>query len=140
MDRAEMHLRVAAARVARLATVRADGDAHLVPVCFALDANGETAVSIVDGKPKRSRRLQRLANVRAHPRVSLLVDHYDEDWTQLWWVRIDGTAVVCDDDAPEHARAVDLLVVKYPQYRAHPPSGPVLRIALEQWTGWRGLV
>jgi PPOX class probable F420-dependent enzyme len=138
MDRAEMHLRVGGARVARLATVRADGDAHLVPVCFALDVDGETAVSIVDGKPKRSSRLQRLANVRAHPRVTLLIDHYDEDWSQLWWVRIDGSAVVCEG-GPEHERAVDLLVVKYPQYRAHPPTGPVLRIALERWTGWRAL-
>jgi PPOX class probable F420-dependent enzyme len=135
MNLAEMHARVTAAMVARLATVRADGAPHIVPVCFALDLDERTAVSIVDGKPKRSDRLQRLDNVRAQPRVSLLVDHYDDDWAQLWWVRVDGIAEVCEQGS-EHGRAVGLLTAKYPQYREHLPTGAVLRIALERWTGW----
>jgi PPOX class probable F420-dependent enzyme len=137
MDRAEMYAHVADARVARLATVRADGAPHLVPICFALEPDGETVVSIVDGKPKRSDWLQRLENVRANPAVSLLVDHYDDDWTQLWWVRVGGTAEVCDG-GPEHERAVELLTAKYPQYRARQPTGAVLRITLERWNGWTG--
>jgi PPOX class probable F420-dependent enzyme len=135
MDRSEMLARVTAASVARLATVRADGTPHVVPLCFALDAGGETVVSIVDRKPKRSQQLRRLDNVRAQPKVSLLVDHYDDDWKRLWWVRIDGTAAVCER-GPDHARAVELLAAKYAQYRVDPPSGPVLRIAPERWTGW----
>jgi PPOX class probable F420-dependent enzyme len=137
MDRAEMHARVADARVARLATVRADGSPHLVPICFALEPDAEIAVSIVDAKPKRSDRLQRFENVRVNPAVSLLVDHYDDDWTQLWWVRIDGTAAVCER-GPAHERAVELLASKYEQYRAWQPSGTVLLITLGRWTAWSG--
>jgi PPOX class probable F420-dependent enzyme len=130
-----MHSRVRAAGVARLATVRADGTPHLVPVCFALESGDTTAVSIVDGKPKRRMSLQRLDNVRAQPRISILVDHYDDDWTQLWWVRVDGTAEVIER-GPAYARAVELLTTKYSQYREQTPTGAVLRIALERWTGW----
>lgn len=131
-----MRARVNAARVARLATIRADGTPHLVPVCFALDPDATTAVSIVDRKPKRSLELQRLENVRTQPAVCLLVDHYDDDWTRLWWVRIDGSATV-HDAGPEHEHAVALLAAKYEQYRDARPTGPVLRIALERWLGWR---
>jgi PPOX class probable F420-dependent enzyme len=131
----EMRARVDRAAVARLATIRADGTPHLVPVCFALDEEATTAVSIVDRKPKRSLRLQRLENVGVHPEVCLLVDHYDDDWTQLWWVRIDGTATVFDDGA-EHARAIELLAAKYRQYREQPATGAVLAIALERWVSW----
>ena len=77
-----------AAEVARLATVAADGAPHLVPVCFALA--GDVVYSAVDGKPKRTPDLARLANIAAEPRVALLADHYEEDWTRLWWVRVDG--------------------------------------------------
>jgi len=141
MDQGEMLARITAASLGRLATVRVDGAPHVVPLCFALDSHDEpagdapTIVSIVDAKPRRSPQLQRLHNVRTHPRVSLLVDHYDDDWTQLWWVRIDGTADVCERGA-DHARAVDLLTAKYPQYGIDPPTGPVLRIVPERWTGW----
>jgi PPOX class probable F420-dependent enzyme len=105
----------------------------LVPVCFALD--GDVVVSVVDDKPKRSTQLRRLDNVRAYPAVSLLVDHYDDDWTQLWWVRVDGTARVLEAGT-EHARAIDLLVAKYAQYRSLRPAGPVLVIAVEAWRVW----
>jgi PPOX class probable F420-dependent enzyme len=133
MDLGEMRQRVAPARVGRLATVAADGRPHLVPVCFALE--GETLYSAVDEKPKRSRRLKRLANIRTNPSVSLIVDHYEEDWSRLWWIRVDGRAEVLED-GPEVERALALLSAKYEQYRAQPPRGPVIVVELEQWRGW----
>src|SRR5205807_10199664 len=90
MNDEDMHQRVSAARVARLATVNADGAPHLVPFCFALD--GDVLYSAVDAKPKKTQRLQRLQNAAREPRVSVLVDHYEEDWARLWWVRLDGQA------------------------------------------------
>jgi PPOX class probable F420-dependent enzyme len=133
MDTAEMRRRFEGARVARLATVRDDGRPHLVPVCFAVD--GDVIVSVVDDKPKRRTELQRLDNVRTQPAVSLLVDQYDDDWTRLWWVRADGVASVLESGG-EHARAIDLLVAKYAQYRARRPAGATLVIAIEAWRGW----
>ena len=93
--------RAAAARVGHLATVTPDGRPHVVACCFALE--GDRVWTAVDAKPKATPRLQRLANLRAHPRASLLVDHYEEDWTRLWWVRIDGPARI-HDDGPERER------------------------------------
>lgn len=118
--------RFADARVARLATVSADGVPHLVPVVFVVA--GGAVYSAVDDKPKRTRRLRRLANIAATGRVSLLVDHYDDDWTRLWWVRVDGTAEVLAADAREAVDAVDALVAKYEQYRSLRPSGPVIAV------------
>jgi PPOX class probable F420-dependent enzyme len=133
MDEHELRRRVASSPVARLATLRADGTPHIVPVCFALD--GDRIVSVVDQKPKSTTALRRLDNVRAHPAVSLLVDHYDDDWTQLWWVRVDGTAVV-HDVGTEHESAVTLLAAKYRQYRDLRPAGSVLEITALRWQGW----
>ena len=133
MDPAELRRRVAQARVARLATLRADGRPHLVPICFALE--GEVLYSAVDEKPKRSRRLQRVENIRRRPEVSVLVDHYEEDWARLWWVRLDGTATVLED-GPERERGLELLGAKYEQYRAEPPAGPVIAVRIERWRGW----
>jgi PPOX class probable F420-dependent enzyme len=131
MDAAEARRRFADARVARLATAGADGRPHLVPISFAVD--GDTVYSAVDEvKPKATRRLRRLANVAENPSVSLLVDHYSDDWSALWWVRADGRARVLAA-APD---AVALLVARYPQYRAAPPGGPVLVVDVERWTGW----
>jgi PPOX class probable F420-dependent enzyme len=131
MDAAEARRRFADARVARLATAGADGRPHLVPISFAVD--GDTVYSAVDEvKPKATRRLRRLANVAENPWVSLLVDHYSDDWSALWWVRADGRARVLAA-APD---AVALLVARYPQYRAAPPGGPVLVVDVERWTGW----
>jgi PPOX class probable F420-dependent enzyme len=124
---------VRAARVGRLATVDGDGVPHLVPVCFALI--GDTAYHAVDHKPKRSRRLRRIANIEATGRVSLLVDEYDEDWSRLWWVRLDGTGRVVTDE-PEVSRAVAALVARYPQYRDTPPAGPVVAVDITRWSGW----
>jgi PPOX class probable F420-dependent enzyme len=133
MDDSELRQRVASAPVARLATVRANGAPHVVPVCFAVD--GDRIVSVVDHKPKATTSLRRFDNVRAHPAVSLLVDHYDDDWARLWWVRVDGTAVVRDEGA-EHDSAIELLAAKYRQYREVRPAGSVLEITASRWLGW----
>jgi PPOX class probable F420-dependent enzyme len=121
-----------AARVARLATVDERGQPHLVPVVFALQ--GSVVVLAVDHKPKQSTDLKRLRNIRANPRVSLLADHYDENWTQLWWVRADGDAHVLT--GPAAAEPVEWLIAKYRQYLAQPPAGPVVRIEVTTWRGW----
>jgi PPOX class probable F420-dependent enzyme len=133
MEEAQMRERVRESRVARLATMDERGRPHLVPICFALE--GDTLYSAVDEKPKRSRRLKRLANIRRHHHVSVIVDHYEEDWTRLWWVRLDGRASLLDD-GPEFARALALLREKYEQYRIEPPTGPVIAVRIDQWKGW----
>ena len=125
--------RVAAARVARLATIDPDGRPHLVPVVFVLD--GETFYTAVDEKPKRSRTLRRIENARARPDVTVLVDHYDDDWQRLWWVRLRGRARVLDQ-GNEAERALRGLTEKYQQYREQPPRAPVLAIDVLEWRGW----
>lgn len=131
MTRQQARERFAAARVARLATVDASGRPHLVPIVFAVD--GDTVYSTVDDKPKRSTELRRLGNVRANPSVTLLVDHYEEDWSKLWWVRADGAGRVLDPGAVEAEHAITLLAERYPQQRA---VGPVLAIDVARWSGW----
>jgi PPOX class probable F420-dependent enzyme len=126
--------RFAGARVARLATVGADGAPHLVAITFALV--GDTIVHAVDHKPKRTRALRRLANIAANPAVSVLADHYAEDWGALWWVRADGRARIVDATGDEGAAAIAALTVRYPQYRATPPAGPVVVVDVARWTGW----
>jgi PPOX class probable F420-dependent enzyme len=129
---AEARDRFAAARVARLATADAAGRPHLVPIAFAVA--GDTIYSAVDAKPKRTRALRRLANVRENPAVSLLVDHWDEDdWAALWWVRADGRGRVIDSEDPEARRAVELLRERYPAQR---DAGEVLAVEVERWSGW----
>jgi PPOX class probable F420-dependent enzyme len=124
---------VETARVGRLATVGRDGRPHAVPICFTL--SGQTVYSAVDHKPKRSSRLRRVANLEQTGRACLLLDEYHEDWSVLWWVRLDGTGrVVADPD--EAACAVSALVEKYPQYRQRRPLGPVIAIDIARWTGW----
>ena len=129
----DLHGLVAAERVARLATVDPDGRPHVVPIVFALV--GETLYSAVDEKPKSSRTLRRIENARARPDVTVLVDRYDEDWTQLWWVRIRGRARVLDE-GDEAAAALEALTAKYPRYRDEPPGLPVLAIDGEEWRTW----
>jgi PPOX class probable F420-dependent enzyme len=133
MELERMRELVAGAGVGRLATISPDGRVHLVPICFVLA--GDVVYTAVDEKPKRSRRLQRLENVRARPQVSMLVDHYEEDWSRLWWVRLRGTGRIVGP-GPELEEALALLAQKYEQYRDQPPGGPVLAIALEEWRGW----
>jgi PPOX class probable F420-dependent enzyme len=122
--------RFGAARVARLATTDEHGHPHLVPLVFALER--ATIYSAVDAKPKSSTALRRLANISVNSRVSLLVDHYDDDWTRLWWARADGTARVSADGGP----AAGLLAQRYRQYREAPPGGPVIAVEVERWSGW----
>jgi PPOX class probable F420-dependent enzyme len=130
----EARRRFAAARVARLATADAGGRPHLVPLVFVLA--GETIYSAVDAKPKRTTALRRLANVTANPQVAVLVDHYEDDWDALWWVRADGTGRVLDPRDAEARAAVDRLTGRYDQYRTQPPTGPVLAIDVEHWSAW----
>lgn len=133
----EQRRRVAAAPVARLATLRPDGTPRLVPVTFALvEADGRDLLcfAVDDVKPKRGTRLARLADIDRDPRVALLVDHYADDWSTLWWVRIDGHAEVVAD--ARRLRALDALAAKYPPYRTAPPPGPVVAITPERWAGW----
>lgn len=129
----EARRRFAASRVARLASVGGDGQPHLVPVTFAL--RGDVVVSAVDRKPKRSRDLRRLRNIQANPRVALLVDVYDDDWSQLWWVRADGDARVLEREE-DRAEPLRWLRARYDQYRADPPDGPVVWVDVGLWRGW----
>jgi PPOX class probable F420-dependent enzyme len=124
---------VAAARVARLASIDPDGRPHVVPITFALER--DTLYSVVDRKPKRSQRLRRIENARARPDVTILVDHYEERWERLWWVRLRGTARVLDD-GPERERALELLAAKYPQYRGQHLDGPVLAVDVTEVRSW----
>jgi PPOX class probable F420-dependent enzyme len=129
----EARRRFADARSVRLATVSASGQPHLVPVTFAVDQ--DIIYTAIDAKPKSTRLLRRLSNIRANPEVCLLADHYADDWSQLWWARADGTAAVVSDPA-EMAVPVGLLTARYPQYEASPPSGPVIAVRVSRWQGW----
>ena len=120
-------------RVARLATLDPDGRAHVVPIVFAVE--GETLYTAVDGKPKRSRTLRRIENARVRPEVTVLVDHYEDDWTRLWWVRLRGRARVLDG-GDEATRALAALSAKYEQYRETPPGLPVLAVDVVDWRDW----
>lgn len=130
----EARRRFGDARVGRLATVSADGGPQVVPIVFAAD--GDLVFSAVDGKPKSSRRLKRLRNIEANPRASLLVDHYNEAWEHLWWVRADGIARI-DASGPGRDRAIELLRAKYAQYAGMPDSfGDVIVITVDRWLSW----
>jgi PPOX class probable F420-dependent enzyme len=130
VDPVEARTRFAAERVARLATVRPNGAPHVVPVVFVVE--GDRIWLVVDQKPKRSRDLQRLANIASEPRVSLLVDRYDDDWSALWWARADGVARIDVDPARWAAR----FAAKYPPHAHHPPEGPAIAVDVDRWTGW----
>jgi PPOX class probable F420-dependent enzyme len=131
----EARARFARARVARLATVdHATGGPHLVPICFALD--GDTLYSAVDAKPKTTPDLKRLRNIAANPHVTVLVDYYDDDWTKVWWVRLDGTARV-EDEGPVRERGLSTLAEKYEQYRDAPELlGRMVVVEATAWQAW----
>jgi PPOX class probable F420-dependent enzyme len=125
-------------RVARLATVDAAGYPHLVPVCYATD--GRAYYTPIDAKPKRTppERLKRVRNIRENPRVALLIDHYEEDWTRLRFVMVQGRAELLEA-GPEWRTARSLLEVKYPQYRAalpFAPTGIVIKIVPDRVVRW----
>jgi PPOX class probable F420-dependent enzyme len=129
----EARARVESARVARLATAGADGTPHIVPIVFAID--GDRIVTAIDGKRKRGGALRRLENITVNPRVSVLVDAYDEDWSQLWWARADGTASIHEvGELREHA--LRLLRNRYAQYGSVPLTGAALIIDIDRWSGW----
>lgn len=127
----------AASPVAMLATVGGDGAPHVVPVVFAVETRGETTTvyTAVDAKPKSTHRLRRLANIAANPRVSLLVEHYDVDWTQLWWIRADGVAAV-HDGGEDMATAYAALRREYPQYEQVALDGPAISVVVTHWSSW----
>ncbi len=137
MTSEEARARFAHTRVAHLATVSAEGLPHLVPITFAL-LGSDRLVTAVDHKPKRTTALRRLVNIAANPAVAVLVDHYAEDWEQLWWARADGHAHVlhpeCEADA--RASALEALVARYPQYRERVPAGLVIIVDVSRWSGW----
>ena len=133
MDEARCRAHLATSRVGRLATVRPDGRPHVVVCCYAVQ--GDRVWTAIDDKPKSGVPLQRLANVRANQQVSLLVDHYEEDWAQLWWVRVDGAAAVVEDGNEEEL-SIAALTARYPQYAEARPPGPVIAIAIERVSGW----
>jgi PPOX class probable F420-dependent enzyme len=135
VEQAEARRRLAASKVAHLATVSAEGRPHIVPIVFALE--GDTLYFAVDAKPKKTTRLARLKNIATNPAVSVLVDQYEDDWTRLWWVRVDGTAHIVTDDA-EAQRAIDLLANRYEQDATDRPGGPVVAIHIDRLTGWTG--
>ena len=139
MNTDECRRRFGAARHAYLATADARAVPHLVPVTFAVVGADAIAVAI-DHKPKRPvdpRQLRRIRNITANPQVAFLADAYDDDWHRLWWVRADATARVVDVGL-EHDRAVERIMARYAQYRAVPPTGPVLLAAVDRWSGWAG--
>lgn len=129
----EARTRFAAARIARLATADERGRPHIVPIVFAVSK--DVVYSAVDDKPKRTTALKRMANIRANPHVSVLADHYEEDWSKLWWVRADGWARVLEPEDPEARRGLGLLRSRYEQQRV---LGAVLAVDVERWSGWTG--
>lgn len=135
LDDAAARSLLASAPVARLATIRTtDGTPRLVPITFAL-VEGLVVSAVDDVKPKRHRRLARLRDVEADPRVALLADHYDDDWSQLWWVRVDATAET-HEGGDLHDRALAALARKYPPYAGQLTEGTVLALTPTRWTAW----
>lgn len=121
------------APVARLATVRPDGRPHIVPITFVLD--GDTITTAIDQKPKTTTSLQRLRNIEAHPVASVVIDHYEDDWSRLWWVRGDGTARIVREGAVQE-QAIGRLADKYLPYRQSAPQGPLIVVIVDRWTSW----
>ena len=133
MDAQAARDRVARAPVGHLATVTAEGRPHVVPFCFVLA--GEWIYSAVDGKPKSTLALKRLDNIRRSPAVTVLIDHYDEQWSDLWWVRLDGSAQIWESGARRHD-AIEALAFKYPQYRQSTPPGAVIAVEITRRHWW----
>jgi PPOX class probable F420-dependent enzyme len=129
----EARARFATVPVARLGTADAQGRPHVVVVTFAVE--GDAIYSAVDQKPKSGAYLKRLRNVGENPWVTVLADHYSEDWDRLWWVRADGRAAILADQR-QMAAPLRLLASRYRQYRQAPPTGPVLAVTVERWSGW----
>jgi PPOX class probable F420-dependent enzyme len=125
--------RLTSARVGYLATTGRDHLPHVVPITLAV--TDDRLVTVVDQKPKSTTDLRRLRNIADNPHVSVLCDHYSEEWDRLWWVRVDGCATLVDRGAARD-KAIDLLTEKYRQYRDDPPQGTAVVIEIDSWTGW----
>jgi PPOX class probable F420-dependent enzyme len=134
LEMAEARARFAAARVLRLATAGRDRMPHLIPCTFVIDEVGQIAIGI-DTKPKTTLNLRRLRNISQNPRVSLLTDEYNEDWTRLWWARADGAAAIERDGAGHEAHWRQLRS-KYPQYDGEILGGPIIAVTVDAWSGW----
>ncbi|MEX2983607.1 TIGR03668 family PPOX class F420-dependent oxidoreductase [Streptomyces sp. C36] len=130
---AEARARFANSPVARLATTDKTGRPHVVPIVFALDR--DMLYFAIDHKPKRTQNLRRLRNIRENPQVSVLVDHYADDWRALWWARADGHAETWTEPA-QCSVPIGLLQEKYAQYADNPPQGPVVAVTVTEWSGW----
>ncbi len=129
-----MRRRVREARVGRLGTIDGRGRPHLVPFVFAIE--GDTLYSPVDRKPKTTTELQRMKNLRANPAATVLVDHYEEAWERVWWVRLRGRGRILEPGTEEFARAERLLEAKYDQYRGQGPQAGMIAMDVEDWLGW----
>ncbi len=126
-------------RVGRLGTADASGQPFVVPICYAFD--GESLFSAIDAKPKTrgGARLKRIRNIRENAKVSVVIDHYNEDWTQLRYVIIQGEARLLTDGT-EFSRGADLLLAKYPQYRAmglDREAGLMIKVEPAKVTQWQ---
>lgn len=133
MEQHEVTARLAGARSAVLGTIDRRGRPHLVPIVFA--HRDDRLYTAVDRKPKSTYRLKRLRNIEANPCVSVLVDHYSDDWSRLWWVRLDGVALVLGE-GPLARNAIRLLAERYEAYAADPPPGPVIEVRITQVRAW----
>ena len=133
IDTEEITRSLTDARSATLGTVDRAGRPHLVPIVFAYREG--RLYTAVDRKPKSTSRLKRLRNIEANPGVSVLLDGYDDDWTRLWWIRIDGSARVIDS-GPAFREGIALLTRKYQPYVAQPPPGPVIEVRVETIRAW----
>ena len=129
----EARARFAAVPVVRLGTADGQGRPHVVVVTFAVD--GDMIYTAVDQKPKSGSTLRRLRNVGENPVVTMLADHYSDDWETLWWVRADGRAAILADQR-QMAAPLRLLANRYWQYRQAPPTGPVIAVTVQRWSGW----
>ena len=132
-DQRQFDRRLRSVRSATLGTVGKSGRPHLVPIVFAYEDG--LLYTAVDRKPKSTYRLRRLRNIEADPNVSVLVDHYDDDWSRLWWVRLDGTARVIRSGAVLR-KGIALLTSKYDVYTTEPPPGPLIEIRVDKVRSW----
>ncbi len=129
---------LAAARHGYLSTASPDADPHLQPVVFQIV--GDSIYIAIDEKPKTTLRLRRLTNIESNPRFALLVDHYADDWDQLWWILLRGPAAVLwpsQWDSAEAASVIAALRAKYPQYESMAlEERPLLKLSPERVTRW----
>ena len=124
------------APVGHLATADANGVPHVIPVCFAVMDGA--IYSVLDQKPKRSSltRLRRVRNILVNSQVSLVVDHYEEDWERLWYILVFGHAELLKERGNRPA-AIQVLRDKYAQYRTmNIDPNPVIRITPSQVVSW----